>query len=351
VGISRRFDAFQRRHKWAALPIAVVYKFVDDQGAYLAALLTYYGFLSLFPLLLLGVTMLGYLLHDDPAAQQAVLSSALRNVPVIGDQLRDNVHEFSGSPAGLVVGVVVAVYGALGVTQAAQHALDEVWAVPRAERPSIWAAYGRGALVVLLVGMGMLLTAGLSALATAAGETTGLGGLGRGTATVVGVVVNIGLFLMAYHVLPARPSHVRDRWIGAVVAGVTWQVLLTIGAWLVGTRLQGASAAYGLFGIVLGLLAWIYLAASVFVLCAELDAVLARRLHPRSLFSMYPDDRDTTAADRRAYASYAESERQKDHQSVDVTFEEPPVVPEPRPPGERETDRAGDRAGDRAPSD
>jgi hypothetical protein len=86
---------------------------------------------------------------------------------------------------------------------------------------------------------------------------------------------------------------------------------------------------------VLGLLAWLYLAASVFVLCAELDAVLARRLHPRSLFSMYPDDHDTTVADRRAYASYAESERQKDNQSVDVSFSEAadrtPPVPAPGP--------------------
>lgn len=325
MGVSRRFDAFQRRHSWVALPVAVVYKFIDDRGAYLSALLTYYGLVSLFPLLLLAVTVLGYLLHDDPAAQQAVVSSALRNVPVLGDQIRDNVHTLSGSTVGLVVGVAVAVYGALGVTQAAQHALDEIWAVPRAERPSIWAAYGRGALVVLLVGLGMMLTAGLSTLATAAGAVTGLGGLGRSVATLAGVAVNIALFLTAYHLLPARRSPVRERWIGAVVAGASWQVLLSVGTWLVGTRLQGASAAYGFFGIVLGLLAWLYLAASIFVLCAELDSVLARRLHPRSLFSMYPDDRDTTAADRRAYASYAESERQKDHQTVDVMFHEEPV--------------------------
>jgi membrane protein len=324
MGLPARADAFQRRHRWAALPVAVVYKFVDDQGTYLAALLSYYGFVSLFPLLLLAVTVLGYLLHGDPGAQQAVLSSALRNVPVIGDQIRDNVHSLGGSVAGLVIGVVVAVYGALGVTHAAQHALDEVWAVPKAERASIGTAYGRGALVVLLVGLGVLLTAGLSGLATTAGEATGLGGLGRTTATVVGVLVNIGLFLLAYHLLSARRVRVRDRWIGAVVAGVTWQVLLSIGTWLVGTRLQGASATYGLFGIVLGLLAWLYLAASVFVLCAELDAVLARRLHPRSLFSIDPTDTDTTEADRRAYASYAETERQKDFQNVDVTFEREP---------------------------
>lgn len=324
MGVSRRIDAFQRRHRWAALPVAVVYKFVDDEGTYLAALLAYYGFVSLFPLLLLAVTVLGYVLRGDPAVQQAVLSSALRNVPVIGDQIRDNVHTLTGSAVGLVVGVVVAVYGALGVTHAAQHALDQVWAVPRAERAGIGTAYGKGALVMLLVGVGVLVTAGLSALATTAGEITGLGAIGRTIATVAGAGVNIGLFLLAYHLLTARRCHVRDRWIGAVVAGLIWQVLLSFGTWLVGTRLQGASATYGLFGMVLGLLAWLYLGASIFVLCAELDSVLARHLHPRSLFSMYPDDRDTTVADRRAYASYAEAERQKDHQSVDVTFREEP---------------------------
>ncbi|GAA4897937.1 YihY/virulence factor BrkB family protein [Actinomycetospora straminea] len=324
MGVSRRFDAFQRRHRWAALPLAVVYKFVDDQGTYLAALLAYYGFVSLFPLLLLAVTVLGYVLHDDPGAQQAVLTSALRNVPVIGDQIRDNVHTMSGSVVGLVVGSVVAVYGALGVTHAAQHALDEVWAVPRAERPGIGTAYARGAFVVLLVGVGVLATAGLSALGATAGALLGWGDLARWATTVAGLIVNVSLFLLAYHLLTAHRVPIRERWIGAVTAGVTWQVLLEIGTWLVRTRLAGASATYGFFGIVLGLLAWIYLAAAVFVLCAELDAVLARRLHPRSLFSMYPDDRDTTAADLRAYESYVESERQKDHQTVDVRFTDEP---------------------------
>ncbi|WP_433785403.1 YihY/virulence factor BrkB family protein [Actinomycetospora sp. CA-101289] len=334
MSFSGRLDAFQRRHAWAALPVAVVYKFVDDEGTYLAALLAYYGFISLFPLLLLGVTILGYVLADDPGAQQAVLSSALRNVPVIGDQLRDNVHTMGGSVAGLVVGVVVAIYGALGVTHAAQHALDKIWAVPKAERAGIGAAYGKGALTVLIVGIGVLVTAALSALVTTAGAVTGLGALSRFAVTVVATAVNIGLFLLAYHLLTARRTRLRERWIGAVAAGISWQVLLSIGTWLVSTRLAGASAAYGLFGIVLGLLGWLYLAASIFVLCAELDAVLAGRLHPRSLLSIYPDDRDTTAADRRAYASYAESERQKDFQSVDVSFtDDEPTTPSSGPVG------------------
>lgn len=336
MGLVRRIDGFQRRHRWIALPVAVVYKYLDDQGTYLAALLTYYAFVSLFPLLLIAVTLLGYVLHGDPAAQQAVLASALRNVPIIGDQIRANVHSLSGSATGLVVGAVVAVYGALNVTHAAQQALNQVWAVPKAQRPTIQGAYGRGVLFVLLLGAGVLMTAVLSTLVSVAGVITGLGALGRSLATLAGVVVNIGLFLVAYHVLTARRLPLRRTWLGSVVAGVMWQALLSVGTYLVGTRLQGASATYGLFGIVLGLLAWLYVGATVFVLCAELDAVLVGGLHPRSLYSMYPDDRDVTAADRRAYISYAETERQKDFQSVDVTFDLSKTSGKDPPPDERD---------------
>jgi membrane protein len=319
LGVSERLDDFQRRHRWAAVPVAVGNKFVDDEGVYLAAALTYYGFVSMFPLLLMGVTILGFVLHDNPAAQQAVLTSALRNVPVIGDQLRENVHSLEGSVTALVVGFVVALYGALGVTHAAQYTLNRVWAVPKADRPTIQSAYGRGLLLIVVAGMGVL----LSATATMAAELTGLGWLARVGGVAFAVALNIGLFLLAYRLLAARPLPVRRVWVGAVTAGVTWQLITIMGTHLVATWLQGASASYGLFGVVLGLLAWIYIAASVFVVCAEIDAVLVQRLYPRSLFSIYPDDRATTPADRRAYASYARTERQKDYQTVDVSFDQP----------------------------
>src|SRR3954447_6799152 len=154
MGVAERIDAFQRRHRWAALPVAVGYKFIDDEGVYLAAVLSFYGFVSLFPLLLLAVTILGFVLRGDPAAQQAVLSSALRNFPVIGDQIRENVSSLGGSVTALGIGLLVALYGALGVTHAAQYTLDRVWAVPKAARPSIQSTYGRGLLMIVLAGIG-----------------------------------------------------------------------------------------------------------------------------------------------------------------------------------------------------
>ncbi|MHA6757067.1 YhjD/YihY/BrkB family envelope integrity protein [Streptacidiphilus sp. PAMC 29251] len=116
-----RLDSYQRRHRWLGLPLAVVYKFIDDQGTYLAALLTYYGFLSLFPMLLLLTTALGFALHGNPQLQQQVLNSALGQFPVIGDQIGANIHSFHGNTVALYVGIAGSLYGALGAAQAAQN--------------------------------------------------------------------------------------------------------------------------------------------------------------------------------------------------------------------------------------
>ncbi len=87
MSLTERLDAFQRRHGWAGFPLAVLYKFVEDQGPYLAALMTYYGFLSLFPLLLMLTSILGFVLQGDPQMLERVVDSTLRQFPVIGDQL------------------------------------------------------------------------------------------------------------------------------------------------------------------------------------------------------------------------------------------------------------------------
>jgi membrane protein len=115
--MTERLDHYQRRHPWAGYPIAVIYKFFDDQGAYLAALITFYGFLSLFPLLLLLSSILGFVLQTSPHLQRVVLDSALSQFPIIGDELRDP-KGLQGSGIAVVIGAVTAVYGALGVAQA-----------------------------------------------------------------------------------------------------------------------------------------------------------------------------------------------------------------------------------------
>lgn len=327
-----RVDGYQRRHRWVGLPLAVIYKFIDDQGSYLAALITYYGFVSLFPLLLLLVTVLGFALGDNPGLQQQVLHSALRDFPIIGDQIGQNIQSLHGSVAAVVIGVLGSLYGGLRVTRAVQHALNTVWAVPRAVRPDPIRAFVRGLSLLLLFGVGLLATTALSALTIGAGSYGATLGVGlRIAAVLVAVVVNTVLFIVAFRVLTVKDVSISQIRTGAILAALAWQALQELGTYAVAYGLRGASATYGLFGLVLGLLAWIYLAALIVVFCAELNVVRARHLWPRSLLTLFADNVDLTRADKSAYTSYAQAEQHKDFQHINVEFQ-PPLAPAEQPP-------------------
>jgi membrane protein len=327
-----RADAYQQQHRWAGLPLAVLYKFVDDQGSYLAAQITYYGVVSLFPLLLLLTTFLGYGLHGSQSFQRQVLDSALAQFPVVGDQIAMNIHSFHGSVPGLVIGIVGCLYGGLGIVQATQNALNKVWGVPRNARPNPVRARLRSLLLLAVGGASVLVTTVLTALGAAA-NTVGVGlGVGmRVAATALAVALNVTLFIVAFRVLTARPVTIRQTRAGAIAAAVTWQVLQLAGALLLGHKLKGATETYGLFAIVLGLLAWVYLGAATVVICAEFNAVRARHMWPRSLLTPFTDNVELTAGDQRAYTSYAKTEGHKSYQNIDVSFDEPPP-PEPVTP-------------------
>jgi YihY family inner membrane protein len=322
--ITAALDRFQRRHPGAGLPLAVVYKFADDQGNVLAALITYYAFVSLFPLLLLLVTVLGYALHGNEHLQLQVLNSALSQFPVIGDQLRTNIDPLHGRVLGLVVGILGSVYGGLGVAQAGQNAMNKVWAVPRNARPNPFKARGISLLLLLLVGGGLLATTVLSALTTsAAAYGTNLGVGARVLSAVLSIAVNAVLFVVAFQLMTAQQITVSQVRGGALAAAVCWQLLQEVGTYYVGHQLKDASATYGVFGLVLGLLAWIYLGALVIVLCAEYSVVRARKLWPRSLLTPFTDNVRLTDGDRRAYASYPMTEKHKGFETVEVEFHEP----------------------------
>lgn len=328
-----RLDAYQRRRRWLGLPLAVAYKYVDDQGAYLTALITYYAFLSLFPLLLLFVTGLGYLLANDPSLQTRVLASALAQFPVLGSQLAGNVHSLRGNTWAVVVGAATSLYGGLGVAQAAQAALNRIWGVPRSARPDPLRARLRSLVILLVLGVGVLLTTGLTAVVTVLGGRSGDLGPGLRLVSVTGsVAVNSLLFGLAFRLLTARRLAVRELWAGAVGAAAAWQLVQLLGTYYVTHRLQGASATYGVFGIVLGLLAWLWLGAFTLVVAAEANAVRTERLWPRNLLTPFTDDVELTRADEAAYTSYARSEQHKTFETVDVDFEGPSAGP-PRSDG------------------
>ena len=326
MGLTERIDRFQRRHTAVGYPLAVVYKFLDDQGNYLTAMITYYAFVSLFPLLLLLISVLGFALHNDPDLQNRVLDSALSRLPVIGQQIGDNVQSLRGNTVAIVIGALGGLYGSLGVVQAAQNAFNKVWAVPRNSRPNPVMARVLSLSMLVALGIGLVVSTALSALSAVAGRIGGSElGIGlRALLALAAVVLNVALLAFAFRLLTARSVGTRRVLPGAVAAAVMWQLLQILGTYYFGHTLRNSTATYGLFGVVLGLLVWLYLSAFAVVFGAEINSVLDGRLWPRSLLTPFTDDVHLTHGDRKAYASYAQTERHKGFETVDVDFDQPP---------------------------
>jgi membrane protein len=320
VAVSARLDRFQRKHQWAGFPLAVVYKYFDDFGAYLAALLTYYGFVSLFPLLLLSSTILGFILAGDPKLEQEVLASALSHFPVIGSDLTRPRH-LGGGPVGLVVGIVGSLYGGLGVAQAFQYAMNTVWGVPRNNRPNPFQARGRSLVLLAVTGLAVLSTTFLSILAD--GGAGALGTVLRIIALASSVAINVAVALFAFRFAAARRLTVLNVLPGAIGAAIAWQLLQTFGVVYVRHVIQHASATNAVFAIVLGLLAFLYIFAVAVLLCVEVNVVRVTRVHPRSLLTPFTDNVVLTRGDRRAYSRQAKAQRSKGFQHVDVKFDQP----------------------------
>jgi YihY family inner membrane protein len=276
-------DKFQQRHRALAFPIAVYRKFSDDQAGSLAALVSYYAFVSTFPLLLVLVTVLGMVLSGNPHLQQDVLNSALSEFPVIGQQLRANVHSLGRSGIGLVVGLALTFIGARGVANAMQNAMNQVWEVPRTERPGFPSAWLRSFALIAIIGLGVIVTTVLSGVSAWSGHTF-LGSWGRVLGIALSLVLNIGLFWLGLHVATAAEVTWRQLRLGAILSAVVWQALQFLGGYVVAHVLRHASELYGTFGLVLGLLGWFHLQAQLTLYAVEADVVRARKLWPRSLF-------------------------------------------------------------------
>jgi YihY family inner membrane protein len=312
----RRIDAFQQRHPALAFPFAVVKKFGDDQAGNLAALVAYYGFFSLFPLLLVFVTVLGFVLHGNTDLEKSILDSALAQFPIIGDQIKKNVHSISGSGVALAVGILGTLWGGLGVMQAMQNAMNRVWDVPLRERPNFWKSRIRALLMLVLLGAASIASAAMAGFVAAGGGSlfTAIGGYAMSFA------LNLGVFMLSFRILTARRLSWGDVFPGAVIAAAGWLVLQAVGGYVVGHQLKSASQVYGLFALVIGLLTWMYLGAQLTLYAAEVNVVRRERLWPRSLVQP-----PLSEADRRAYRRAAIAGVRRPEEDVKVRFDDETV--------------------------
>ena len=311
-GLLRRADKQHQRRAWIAFPYAVMKKSGDDQAGNLAALIAYFGFLSLFPLMLVLVTLLGMLLRNNPELQDAIRTSALANFPVIGEDISKNVHSLRGSGLAFGIGLGVALWAGLGVMKVLQTAMNAVWNVPYRHRPNFWLSLLRAMLMLLL--LGVITVASAAAGGVGAGSDSWLLAI---TGIAISVVLNLVLFLLAFRILTTENVTWGDVFPGALIAALAWTTLQAVGGYIVSHQLQGASDTYGTFATVIGLLAWIYLGAQITLFAAEVNVVRKRRLWPRAIVQP-----PLTDADERALKSYAEQEERRPEEDVIVRIEE-----------------------------
>jgi membrane protein len=318
LALQRDADRLQQRHAWLAFPLAAWRKFADDQAGHLAALIAYYAFVSLFPLFLALVTILDLVLASNHAVREHVVSSALASYPVVGPQLKSNVHALSSTGPALAIGLIGTLFGARGLAAATQNALNTAWAVPYLRRPSVGRALLRSVGLIAIVGPCELAALVLSGLSGGAGHVLG-GAAARAAAIAISLVLNVGVFWLAFRLATASQVGTGSLLLGAVIAATAWQALQVFGGYLVSHQLARHSALYGVFAVVLGLLAWLFLQAQITLYAVEINVVRACRLWPRSVIRprFVPPDR-LTEADVRAYRMYARAQQRMPGLGVDL---------------------------------
>jgi membrane protein len=271
--VIRRLDDWQRRHRVPGFGYAVVCKYLDDAGPREAALITYYGFLSLFPVLLLAVTIVSQALASRPELRQEVIDAF---VPAtLRADVDAAVASLPTSYAALIVGILGLAYTAAGVVLSAYYTLNHVAAVPWRGRPGYLNRYLRvlAALAALLAGI-----VAAAALPAAGAYATAF----------------LALYAIAWLLLD-RPAPLKVLWPAAAIGAGAVTLVLELGAALLPRLIRDAGPVYGGFATVAGLFTLLYLLSNALVLAAEVAAVRHARLWPRALDPARP-----TAADRRA---------------------------------------------------
>jgi membrane protein len=306
-----RLDAWQQRSPARSVPVAVAKKFIDDGADSLGVQVAYWGFFSVFALLLVFTSILGFVFQSDPSAQHDLIHSTLERMPVIGPQISGDIGTLSGSGVGLAVGLIGGLWTGLGITLAIGNALDRIWSVPRVRRLGFLSSRWRGLLFLVTIGSVNVLASVAVGLATAGGVGTPVTNV---LSLVASGVIDVVLFAASFRLLTAAEITVRQVLPGALLAAGCWLGLQALGGVFVTQVLAGSSQTYGAFAAVVGLLSWLLIASEVILIAAELNVVLARRLWPRSLTG------DLLAADKRALRDLAHAAQLDPRQHIGVEF-------------------------------
>lgn len=280
----RRLNGFQQRHHVTAFGFAVIKKYGEDGAGAQAALLTYYGFLSLFPLLLVLTTITNNVIGNHPHLEATVIRGITSYFPLLGGQLSAHVHSLNRSGLALVVGILFTLYGARGVADAFRRGVQHVWEVPESQRDGFPKSLVKSFCLIIVGGLGFIAASILAGLTSAAGHELGF--------RILSLVLNAFILFWLFNFLLdfSLPRHLplKQTRLGAAVAAIGLVVLQSLGGYILAHELKGLDALYSYFAIALGLLFWIYLQTQMLYYAMEIATVSSRKLWPRSLDGSSP---------------------------------------------------------------
>ncbi|MGV1004365.1 MAG: YihY/virulence factor BrkB family protein [Candidatus Nanopelagicales bacterium] len=305
-----RFDDYQQRHAWIAVPLAVYKKFGEDEAGKLAALISYYAFLSIFPLLIVLATVLTRVLAGNQELADQIIDTAAGSFLSIGSTGQVQPMQVAGW--ALVVGLLVTLWSGLAVANTMQDAMNTVYAVPKTERAGLPWRLLRSVTLLIIVGIGLPAATILSGLVAA-----WFGPLATAAGLLAVVAINTGLIALAFRRATVAETTWRSVLPGAFIAAVAWSLMQSLATSLLTSRVEGAQQTYGSFALVVGLLFWFFTLAQITLYCAELNMVLDHKLWPRSMKAIVESEAETQA-DVRAVSSYPKREKQAKNVDVQV---------------------------------
>lgn len=308
MGVLDKVDAAQKRLKPTSVAVATFKKFSEDQTTNLAAMMAFWAFFSIFPLFMVLVTVLGWVLPASDKDQ--VLTHVAQLFPLVNPS---TIKGLTGAVWALALGLVTSLWSGMGAVRTVQTAFNSVWEIPRHERPGFFEQIKRSLLVLVTIGAGFVLTTLISGLVTSASSGVHLGIAGRIAGYAISIAVDVGLFIAAFRMLTDRSVTVRDVLPGAVFSGLVFFILQQLSAFIISRHLKSAQSTYGTFATVITILWWFYLQSIVTLLGAQLNVVLKERLHPRSLVKA-----PQTEADHRVLQAYAAERTYQPEEDVRV---------------------------------
>jgi YihY family inner membrane protein len=290
----QKLDRFQRRHRPVAFTFAVIKKFGEDDAGYKAALLTYYAFLSLFPLLLILTTITDFIAASHPEIQAEIVKGATNYIPVLGNQLAEHVGGLHKNGPALIIGLLFTLYGARGVADALKHGVQHIWGVPKDQRQGFPKSMLNSLSIIVIGGTGFIFAAVVVGIASSAGHGAGV--------RLLSIAINLALLfcLFTFLINVCLPRHVtfKETRAGALTAAIGLVILQILGGYLLTRELKNLDALYSYFALSLGLLFWIYLQAQIIFYAVEVAAVKAKNDWPRSLSGSNLTSSDKCAAQR-----------------------------------------------------